>query len=548
MADLIDLEYQFELDQRQASRPADLHDRDRRLFKQYIQPQIQNRSLDDVPRKELICRWLEAVRKDQSGRGGELPSTPGNWYIYAYRRLGLILLIVGLLSGTSLAGALCQYEGQLPINVLVFLALAVFAQYGLLVLLFLIQISPREGLARDRAVVQRLFLFLLSVFMRACGWAAERGGRLKHVKALGSMETGRERLAKVQQASRVGLAVLQTRSSLYRRVWYWPIMVLTQWFALAFNVGVLAGFLFMVIGTDRAFAWESSYGLTPEMVFKGVDTLAKPWSGWVGHAHPTLEQVRASQFSRQAGLIGMPGAALKSWIHFLYLTVLFYGIVPRLLLLLAALSIQRWSIRSLEFNDGRCNSLINRMRRKMVAMNGVEPGTGIDYPTAPIKEATTAATRPSTGELSGRGMPADQAEYESCEVILWALDLQPEQVSRALGEHCRRRVTHVWHAGGKSYADDRAMVQSLVDRLPAVGEPVVIIAEAWDEPTQDFISFVRELRHAVGEKTDILIALIGEPEGDRWLTRVSDMDWKIWNDELQTIVDPYLRIEMLESA
>ncbi len=74
---------------------------------------------------------------------------------------------------------------------------------------------------------------------------------------------------------------------------------------------------------------------------------------------------------------------------------------------------------------------------------------------------------------------------------------------------------------------------------------LIILTEAWQPPLVEDIAFIKALRHHLGERIPILIALIGKPQADNIFTPVEPVNWQIWKEKIMAMGDPYLRTEKL---
>ena len=93
--------------------------------------------------------------------------------------------------------------------------------------------------------------------------------------------------------------------------------------------------LILVAVTDLAFGWSSTLTLDADAVHRAFAFLALPWASWLPGAVPDADLVAASRYFRletvQIG--GEEAAALGTWWPFVLMTILFWGLLPRLLLL-----------------------------------------------------------------------------------------------------------------------------------------------------------------------------------------------------------------------
>ena len=69
---------------------------------------------------------------------------------------------------------------------------------------------------------------------------------------------------------------------------------------------------------------------------------------------------------------------------------------------------------------------------------------------------------------------------------------------------------------------------------------IMLLQEAWQPPIRETLSFIRRIREVTKPKAKIIIALIGRPEPNTVFTPVHIEDYKIWEQKINQIADPYL--------
>lgn len=109
-------------------------------------------------------------------------------------------------------------------------------------------------------------------------------------------------------------------------------LVLQLWWLLA-ALGLLCGFLFLLLFSDLAFGWRSTLLEGPQTLSRLVSWLALPWQSWWEAAHPSAWLVESTRFFRIQPQAVEPALA-GAWWPFLLASILFYNLLPRVLLLL----------------------------------------------------------------------------------------------------------------------------------------------------------------------------------------------------------------------
>jgi len=104
--------------------------------------------------------------------------------------------------------------------------------------------------------------------------------------------------------------------------------------------------------------------------------------------------------------------------------------------------------------------------------------------------------------------------------------------------------------GGGSIMATQAL--DLIERADWQAPPgrVAMVQDGSQPPITENLRFLRAVRAAAGEQAQLLLALIGDPEGndDDPLPTLSDFDFVDWQRKIEQLGDPYLRLEMLAAA
>ncbi len=457
LADLLDFESLLAAD---AAGPEEMvRARDREIFAREIASRDEAAKLD---RPAVFHRWLEARRKQESA------GLPGEAVRAGWETLLVLAVLGGLMLGSGVGAAVLRYSGGEPVNVAVFLGALLGPQF-LLPLVF-----AALGLLLRWRVGQ-------TAFSRALLWLGMQLRRLP----------GEQRV-RVQTA----LAALERRRDIYGSLGKWPMLIATQVFAVAFNVGALGALLAHVPTRELRFGWQTTLEVSSAQVAPVVAFAALPWS-WAPAAQPTIEQIVATRFAPGQSLATLPGAAARAWWPFLAYAIGCYGLVLRGTVLIFALWRLRAALGGLRFDHAEANALWRRLTGPLMA--------------APAE--TAALMIPATSESDTLKTHAGGAIW-----LLVANECAPSDAD-LVGAAGR---AHGWQATRTERVkiDSRHAAAALVAELAAAPmrpTAVVVAVPAERDPIVAIGLFLREVQQAAA-KAEVLVWLVGgSPErGKFW--------------------------------
>ena len=438
------------------------------------------------------------------------------------------MVALAAISGAGLVWSLLSYTGREPVNVFTFLWVLVVPQMGLLLLLVLSIAARKAGAGKAPGIVYPVLAGGLRALLQKTGRLAE--------KKLDTQKKNRIR--------DVYFLLGKTRT-VYGSVFFWPVFITAQIIGIAFNAGAAGALLVKVTITDLAFGWQTTLRLAPESVHRIVETIALPWS-WLFSpptAHPGLEQIAGSQMTLKDGMLHLATTDLVAWWPFLLLTVLCYGLLPRLLLAASGILMKYRALARLDFSHAACDRLIMRMKTPRLDTGGT-PYRPVS--TRPEASETEIHAPDISGGAAGETTPAIVVfPEEIAEFAGIGADEAPEGLEAALrkhlGVHCVAFI-----AGEMDAREDSRRVREALERIPEKTTPrIVIVQEAWLPPIRETLSWIRSIRGAAGKSAGIIIALVGKPAAGTFFTHPSETDGNTWEKTIHRMDDPYIRTEML---
>jgi len=486
LGDYLDFEWFLEKDRILA--PGEILDRDRKI----------GLAAKAVPLKLYAAYWLEHRRRADAGG---LPSRSLRSVLVALR---LVFGLGGLLAGISLVRALLLYSGVQPVNVSVFLLLAVFPQAGLSLLAA--GLLALRKLRRNESRIPLRFMF--DLFWR-------RPARLS------------------PQAGFVRALFLQRGWP--ARMLGWESLRLMHLGGVCVAFGSASGLALSVAVTDLAFGWQSTLQVGAQGMHSLVSTLSAPWS-WLPAAWgltPTLVQIEGSRIILKDGIQALASADLVAWWPFLCMCLLVYALLPRFLLLVSA----HWMLRRVEqrFVHPDLGRILDRMQAPL--LGSARAG---ETPSAPLP----LGVKPVAG--------AEQSVLQPQGNVGCVLVLPPELVGR-IGDDLLFDLTQrvCGYPAGRIISatldpDDIRQVLDDCAGLDWVGgfERFVVLVEAWQPPIRENLQALTLLGQADGRR--LILVFCGRPSGGNWLTAPDDAEREVWTDAIARLAP--LRVDIFGAS
>jgi hypothetical protein len=492
LGDYLDLEWFLEQDK--AAAPGQILERDRKLGLAALAESVS---------PELYGQFWLAQRREQDA--GTLPS---GILATLMTVLGWVLACSGLLAGISLVRGLLLYSGAEPVNVSVFLLLAVFPQAGLCLLAAGMLVARALGRGELRIPLRRL----LDLLWRRPGLLSPQAG---FVRALFLSRGWPARMLAWDSLRRLHLG------------------------GLCLAAGSLAGMIVSVAVTDLAFGWQSTLQVGAQGMHGLVSTLALPWSWLPTHwgLAPSLSQIEGSRIILKDGISTLANADLIAWWPFLSMCIFSYALLPRLLLVV----------------------LSHRALRR-VERDFVHPDLGriVDRMRAPRLGSATAGERASTplplgGSLDRKdveGAVASAAGGEVGCVLLLPPELQGRIGNEALGELalrvCGYPLSRVFPVALDAEEIRQLLAECAGFAWTGGHERFVVLVEGWQPPIRENLQALNFLGLEGGGSRSLTLVLAGRPAGGNWLTAPSGAEQEMWTEAVARLAP--LRVDIFGAS
>ncbi|MBF0225117.1 MAG: DUF2868 domain-containing protein [Desulfobacterales bacterium] len=494
--DIIDIEYFFYSDKNLDE--SELDERDRKYFFNEISPVIKTKD-----RKSIIKKWLEIRRNAESAKSDSV--LPGTAYHEIYNFIFYFLIFLGIFLGSGSAFSFLIYKGSEPLNVASFFGIFVLTQILMIVILCLfLLIRKKNNLMSNFSIFFSLLNFISGKFP-----------------------------AKDRNSFHAAIGIIKIQKNIYGQIFYWPFFIVLQIFGVCFNIGVLLAIFLRIIASDVAFGWQSTIQTGAQTVYIIVKIISAPWLWFCSPpiAHPTIEQIEGSRLILKEGIYHLSTSNLVSWWPFLCFSVLFYALIPRLLLFLTGFILNRRALKKLNFETPNYDKLMARLITPLINTQGL-------YEDTPAVEEIM---NKNYSPIKINSIPKNNL------VALIPTDIVPQFPKKEAANIISKLFgVTLW----KSFEididldEDSVIIDSIADAKWEGNTPnLLIILEAWRPPIKQTINFIAELRKNIGAQSKIGIGLIGKPSESTIFTKPKPEEIQVWTKAIEKLGDAYIRIE-----
>ncbi|MBF0233843.1 MAG: DUF2868 domain-containing protein, partial [Desulfamplus sp.] len=318
-----------------------LKKRDEDIYIKHIRP------TGSVSPPEILLIWLESIKNSEKRHCVLHNFSPGDLYEECLSILRIIFMIAGFVAGVSVCLTFFSYTGHQPLNVSYFLAITLFPQLFLLMMLFGFLLASKFNLIEQKRFAPYPFL----------GFIFEKSLRTLYRRSLKNISSEKRDTAEAT------LATINEAQKVYGPLFFWPMFILMQLFGIAFNIAILLSTIFRILFFDTAFGWQSTLQMSAQMVYKVVSVIASPWRWFLpaGEGFPDLDQIIGSRIVLKDGIYHLTTHDLVSWWPFMCLTLLFYGLLPRIIMFVSGLLSLKRSLEQQTFDHRECSRVLRRM-------------------------------------------------------------------------------------------------------------------------------------------------------------------------------------------
>lgn len=494
--DVVDLEYFLADDA--GKDEAQTHERDAKISSEFLPRCLGTHFAGGTdPRAKIRC-WLER-RREIEWEQSDAIATPGEIFRQSNIALRWLAGVLGCMIGGGLAISIFRWYDDRPINVTWFFAETVLVQLAVLCVILTLMLRPQSAGRARFSIVQSI--------------VAAAFAKLAQISAKAFHQFSGEQRARAH----AGLGLLRAKRTIYGSLPLWPVLIVTQIFALGFNAGLLVTILSWVRFSELAFGWSSTLEEPRQDAL--VQAISSPWA-WAPLARPIAEQVKLSRINPAQKAADEDAAARRAWWPFVCYGIACYGFLPRAGLLVWAAWKQRRTLAGIPFNHADSQALLARL-------GGLAIATGAPGPLLEKAEGI---------------MPHAISANNECIVFVPPEIAAPDAV---LGEKVAARLHWQVAQTIRAEIDFLPACVSALDMLSQAASAArevssVILIEDWQPPREAYLSFIHAVRERSGAFAHIAVLLIAN-DGSR--SNFAEENARAWRQKLARLGDPYLRVE-----
>lgn len=431
--------------------------------------QTSERGLGEGARRRLGFRaWLEFVRNQGAKKRGKNVVSGLRWLgfsLFVLLFLSGVGVIRGLLVNFEWSGADLVKNEARGFHLWIFLAVVLGLQW-----LFIVG----SGLSY---VLLRRWSGSLSFLVELVGKLARRfGGKVR--------EEDWNRLLEGKKGTRSALA--------------WHVGRLLQIGAIGYNFGLLAGLFGCLWFLEVSFFWESTLPqFGPESLRAVTEFLAFPWGGWSPGEAEIAAVKKGVPLIQDGGSLPRRQALDLGWGFFLLAAVAVWGLLPRVIFYVVAISQERRVLRNLEFQD-------LGQRRLWRELNRVE------------KAEITEGPRDGVIVLDVGGIGLEPKILRP--FLLQILRVNPEATYEV----------------GVLDGEQEASAWAAIKKSP---NGVILLVESWNLSPKQMRALWERLRAAGGAEMNVRFLVLGEIRPEK-VAAPSEADFLLWQNFVDGLRDP----------
>lgn len=285
-----------------------------------------------------------------------------------------------------------------------------------------------------------------------------------------------------------GLKSTNVTSGEYSRVWKWRLTRIIQASGIAYNAGLIIGLFGCLWFLKVGYYWETSLPQFGEQSLQSVTALLSFPAGEAIPSQQAIDYTNLAATARENNntnqSISPRDQAYLSWTSFFFIALITWGLLPRVIFWIIAITLERKSYAGLSFQEARHRSLWREVTKVQRGEVSSSPADGVVLLDVGGLETTTDELRP---------------------FLLQTLRVNPES---------RFSLGTLDETGEKE-----ALIKA---QEAAMG--VIFIVEGWNLSPKQMQIYHDKVRDAIGQEHMVRYLVLGkEDEFHEWMKFVDSM-------------------------
>ncbi|NKB64675.1 MAG: DUF2868 domain-containing protein [Gammaproteobacteria bacterium] len=460
--------------------------RDRRIGLKY-----QTQTLTEL---QTVQCWLSEHETAE-------PTTVGETCQKIISASTMILSIFGFFIGWGLSQIVLHYDGNQPVNIIHAVLTLIGFQFAILLLLLscLIPSGFNQKLKETVLVFNPGF------------WAMQALGKI--IKKIPTE-------LPVHQSPLVAI-----KKYINKNLWINLLISISQSFAFWLNLGMISSLYYLVFSTDLALGWNTTLNFGSDQIHGVTSIISYPWQSFFPTGVPSEALVEISRYYRLENGVGifndkggLFAKHLGEWWLFLFLSLLFYGLLPRTITLVMMKLKIIISIRKEMLGQPEVRMLLSR----------------INQPHITTQSQTNDET-PIKARQKRKRMAEELLTSPDSVILMWSdAILSAKQIDQI--NISSQRYLNI--GGDLTPSQQQQIVQSI-----GVGSSssALIVVKGWEAPMMEFSDFLNQLRLRFPEPYPIAILLTPLAQ-----STLSEANIESWETLLSHRQDENLYIEKIQ--
>ncbi|MCP4669966.1 MAG: DUF2868 domain-containing protein, partial [Desulfobacula sp.] len=211
--------------------------------------------------------------------------------------------------------------------------------------------------------------------------------------------------------------------------------------------------------------------------------------------------------------------------------ILFYALIPRGLLIVAASFFQHQALKNFNFSNPKFRQVIIRMKAPVVDVDTQETNRDQDIKKDPANdELKTDVFTPRKNMVSGNALLLLSKKVYSEKII--------SNIVQGIEQHLFFNIKEI--IGINYDFDDDAKAPARIRGNDA--DQVILVQEMWQPPIREQLYYITRLKAQIPKGIPLYILLTGDADQDDLGVDKSDINFKVWEKSVFKLGEPGISV------